>query len=208
LEEVEGRALRQKVCQHRYHATLEIPAELDHEDSSLGELSMSQAVTEHRQAAPASLDLAVMTVSDTRTLESDSSGALIVSLAEAACHRIVERLIVADEPNQMRPLLLDLSLRANVDAILVTGGTGISPRDQTFETVCSLVTRPLPGYGELFRMLSYAQIGPACILSRAVGGLIGSVPILVMPGSRAAVELAMTRIILPELPHIVGEARK
>ena len=169
---------------------------------------MSQAVTEHRKSAPASLDLAVMTVSDTRTLESDSSGALIVSLAEAAGHRIVERLIVADEPNQMRPILLDLSSRANVDAILVTGGTGISPRDQTFETVCSLLTRPLPGYGELFRMLSYAQIGPACILSRAVGGLIGSVPILVMPGSRAAVELAMTRIILPELPHIVGEANK
>ena len=70
------------------------------------------------------------------------------------------------------------------------------------------MTKPLPGYGELFRMLSYAQIGPACILSRAVGGLIGSVPILVMPGSRAAVELAMTRIILPELPHIVGEANK
>jgi len=108
----------------------------------------------------------------------------------------------------MRPLLLDLSSRVNLDAILVTGGTGISPRDQTFETVWSLLTRPLPGYGELFRMLSYAQIGPACILSRAVGGLIGRVPILVMPGSRAAVELAMTRIILPELPHIVGEARK
>src|SRR5208282_4080187 len=182
--------------------------QLGHVDSSLGELSMSQAVTEHRQSAPASLDLAVMTVSDTRTLESDSSGALIVSLAEAAGHRIVERLIVADEPNQMRPLLLDLSSRANVDAILVTGGTGISPRDQTFETVSSLLTRLLPGYGELFRMLSHAQIGPACILSRAVGGLIGSAPILVMPGSRAAVELAMTRIILPELPHIVGEATK
>ena len=169
---------------------------------------MSQAVAEHRRSAPASLNLAVMTVSDTRTLESDASGALIVSLAEAAGHRITERLIVADEPNQMRPILLDSSSRANVDAILVTGGTGISSRDQTFETVCSLLTKPLPGYGELFRMLSYAQIGPACILSRAVGGLIGSVPILVMPGSRAAVELAMTRIILPELPHIVGEANK
>ena len=97
---------------------------------------------------------------------------------------------------------------SQVDAILVTGGTGISPRDQTFETVSALLTRPLPGYGELFRMLSYAEIGPACILSRAVGGLIGPVAVLVMPGSRAAVELAMTKIILPELPHIVREARK
>ncbi len=169
---------------------------------------MSQAATEHRQSAPASLSLAVMTVSDTRTLETDSSGALIVSLAEVAGHQIVARLIVADEPDQMRPLLLDLSSRVDVEAILVTGGTGISPRDQTFETVCALLTRPLPGYGELFRMLSYAQIGPACLLSRAIGGLIGRVPILVMPGSRAAVELAMSKIILPELPHIVGEARK
>jgi molybdenum cofactor biosynthesis protein B len=169
---------------------------------------MSQAVTEHRQSSPASLDLGVMTVSDTRTLESDTSGALIVALAEAAGHRIIERVIVADEPDRMRPILRDWSSRANLQAILVTGGTGISPRDQTFETVSGLLTKPLPGYGELFRMLSHAQIGPACILSRAVGGLIGRVPILVMPGSRAAVELAMTKIILPELSHVVGEATK
>jgi molybdenum cofactor biosynthesis protein B len=169
---------------------------------------MSQAVTEHRRVSPASLDLAVMTVSDTRTLESDTSGALIVSLAEAAGHRILERVIVLDEPDRMRPLLLDWSSSAKLDAILVTGGTGISPRDQTFETVSALLTRSLPGYGELFRMLSFGEIGPACILSRAVGGLIGKVAIMVMPGSRAAVELAMTKIILPELPHIVREARK
>ena len=105
-------------------------------------------------------------------------------------------------------MLLDWSVREDVQAILVTGGTGISPRDQTFETVSALLTRPLPGYGELFRMLSYAEIGPACMLSRAVGGLLGRVVILVMPGSRAAVELAMTKIILPELPHIVREASK
>ena len=133
---------------------------------------------------------------------------MIVALAEAAGHRIGERVIVRDEPEQMRPLLLDWSTSESIDAILVTGGTGISPRDQTFETVSGLLTKPLHGYGELFRMLSFAEIGPACILSRAVGGLIGRVAILVMPGSRAAVELAMTRIILPELPHIVREARR
>jgi molybdenum cofactor biosynthesis protein B len=169
---------------------------------------MSRAVNEHRADAPRSLNLAVMTVSDTRTAETDTSGALIVSMAEAAGHRVVERDIVPDEPDRMTPLLQDYASRNELHAILVTGGTGISPRDQTYETVSALMTKPLPGYGELFRMLSYAEIGPACILSRAVGGLIGDVVILVMPGSRAAVELAMTKIILPELPHLVREARK
>lgn len=169
---------------------------------------MSQAVAEHRKSSPGSLNLAVMTVSDSRTLETDTSGALIVSLAEAAGHRIRERVIVRDEPDQMRPLLQAWSAGSSIDAILVTGGTGISPRDQTFETVSALLTKPLPGYGELFRMLSYAEIGPACMLSRAVGGLIGRVAILVMPGSRAAVELALNKIILPELAHVVREARR
>jgi molybdenum cofactor biosynthesis protein B len=169
---------------------------------------MSQSVQEHRAAAPGSLGLGVMTVSDTRTLETDTSGSLIVSMAEAARHRLIERVIVPDEPDRMRPILQAMTSNLAIDAILVTGGTGISPRDQTFETVSALLTKPLPGYGELFRMLSFAEIGPACILSRAVGGLIGKTPILVMPGSRAAVELAMTRIILPELPHLVREARK
>jgi molybdenum cofactor biosynthesis protein B len=149
-----------------------------------------------------------MTVSDTRTLSTDASGDLIVSLALAEGHRLLDRVIVPDEPERMRPVLLGWCQHDQVDAILVTGGTGISPRDRTFETVSSLLTRPLPGYGELFRMLSFSEIGSACILSRAIGGLIGRVAILVMPGSRAAVQLAMTRIIIPELPHIVRESTK
>lgn len=169
---------------------------------------MSQAAAEHRSAAPPRLNLAVLTVSDTRTTETDTSGALIVALAEANGHVIVERAIVPDEPATMSPILRDWSSRDELHAILVTGGTGISARDQTFETVSAMLTKPLPGYGELFRMLSYAEIGPACLLSRAVGGLCGRTVLLVMPGSRAAVELAMTRIILPELPHLVREARK
>jgi molybdenum cofactor biosynthesis protein B len=169
---------------------------------------MSQAVIEHRAAAPESLNLAVMTVSDSRTLETDTSGGLIVALAEEAGHRVVERAIVRDEPAEMTPLFERFSADGHVHAVLVTGGTGISPRDQTYETVSALLTKPLPGYGELFRMLSFGEIGPACLLSRAVGGLMGPLVILVMPGSRAAVELAMRRIILPELPHIVREARK
>ena len=108
----------------------------------------------------------------------------------------------------MRPLIERYVASQRIDAVLLTGGTVTSARDQTFETVSGLLTKPLPGYGELFRMLSYAEIGPACLLSRAVGGLIGRVVVMVMPGSAAAVQLAMTKIILPELPHIVREARK
>jgi molybdenum cofactor biosynthesis protein B len=154
------------------------------------------------------LNLAVMTVSDTRTIETDTSGALIVAMAEAAGHRILERVIVPDEPDRMTPLLRGFAARDELHAVLLTGGTGISPRDQTYETVQALLTKPLPGYGELFRMLSYSEIGPACILSRAVGGLIGHAVVLVMPGSRAAVDLAMSKIVLPELPHLVREARR
>lgn len=174
----------------------------------MGDAEMSESVIEHRSQAPKALNLAVVTVSDTRTAATDTSGALIVALAEAAGHRVVERAIIPDEPAAMRPLFLGYAGQSNLHAALVTGGTGISPRDQTFETVSSLLTKPLPGYGELFRMLSYAEIGPAAMLSRAVGGLIGELVLLVMPGSRAAVQLAMEKLILPELPHLAREARK
>jgi molybdenum cofactor biosynthesis protein B len=169
---------------------------------------MGRSVDEHRAAGSGSLNVAVLTVSDSRTLDTDTSGALIIALAEEAGHRVISREIVPDEPVPMRALIQGLHARSELHALLITGGTGISPRDQTFETVSALLTKPLPGYGELFRMLSFAEIGPACLLSRAVGGLMGKLVILVMPGSRAAVELAMTRIILPELPHIVHEALK
>jgi molybdenum cofactor biosynthesis protein B len=169
---------------------------------------MDNSVATHRADAPKSLALAVLTVSDTRTLANDTSGALIVELTEAAGHRVVERAIVPDEPQFLRPLLETYHDRGDLDAVLVTGGTGISPRDQTYETVSALLTKTLPGYGELFRMLSYAEIGPACILSRAVGGLMGDLVVLVMPGSRAAVKLALEKIVVPELPHLVREARK
>jgi molybdenum cofactor biosynthesis protein B len=150
----------------------------------------------------------VITVSDTRTEANDESGRLIDTLARAAGHNVVDRQIVPDEPELMTQLLVTYRKRQDIQAVLMTGGTGISPRDQTYETVSALLTKPLPGYGELFRMLSFAQIGPACLLSRAVGGLMGTLVVLVMPGSRAAVELAMTKIILPELAHIAYEARK
>ena len=108
----------------------------------------------------------------------------------------------------MRPLLLALAGQGEIDAILLTGGTGISSRDQTFETVSQLLDKPLPGYGELFRMLSFEEIGPAAMLSRAVGGVLDRTVVLTMPGSPAAVRLAMERLILPELGHLVREARR
>lgn len=169
---------------------------------------MTEVVEQHREQAPSTLRVAVLTISDTRTRETDTSGALIVELAEVAGHVVVERDIVPDEPDRIGPLLESYRDRPDLHAALLTGGTGISPRDRTYETVSALLTRPLPGFGELFRMLSYAEIGPACMMSRAVGGLMGDLVVLVMPGSRAAVELAMTRIILPELPHLVQQARK
>ena len=169
---------------------------------------MNLTVQEHRHRGASSLTLAVVTVSDTRILETDGSGALIVELAERGGYRVAERAIVPDEPDRMRSLLLSYRDRGDLHAVLLTGGTGISPRDQTFETVADLLTKPLPGYGELFRMLSYAEIGPACLLSRAIGGLMGELAVFVMPGSTKAVELAMTKIILPELTHVVAEARK
>jgi molybdenum cofactor biosynthesis protein B len=169
---------------------------------------MSESVAEHREQAPGSLNLAVVTISDTRTVATDTSGRLIVDLAEGAGHVIMGREIVPDEPQIIRKLLEGYRDRDAIHAALLTGGTGISPRDQTYETVSALLTKPLPGYGELFRMLSYAEIGPACLLSRTLGGLAGRLVVLTMPGSRAAVGLAMEKIILPELPHLVREARK
>ena len=169
---------------------------------------MSETVEQHRSGAPRDLILGVLTVSDTRTPETDESGRLIVELSEAAGFRVAVRTIVPDEPVRMRTLLGEWVARGDLHAILVTGGTGISPRDRTHETVSALLTRPLPGFGELFRMLSFAEIGAAAMLSRAVGGLIGELAVFVMPGSRAAVRLAMERLIVPELPHVVREARK
>jgi molybdenum cofactor biosynthesis protein B len=151
---------------------------------------------------------AVVTVSDTRTLQTDRGGQAIVDLLDGSGHATVVRQIVPDDPQLLRPLVQGLAARDDVDVILVTGGTGISPRDQTFETISALADRPLPGYGELFRLLSYQEIGPAAMLSRTVGGLMARTVVLTMPGSPSAVSLAMRRLILPELGHLVQQAGK
>ena len=173
-----------------------------------GELSMSQSTAEHRAQAPPSLRCAVLTISDTRTLETDTGGQTILDLLATAGHTVALREILRDEPEPMRALLLNLRQRDDIDAILLTGGTGIGSRDQTFETVSALLDKPLPGYGELFRLLSYQEIGAAAMLSRATAGLIGRKVLLTMPGSPAGVRLAMEKLILPELGHLVREARR
>jgi molybdenum cofactor biosynthesis protein B len=169
---------------------------------------MSQSAAQHRRQSPPSVRCAVVTVSDTRKHQTDTGGDLIVDLLTKAGHQVVDRQIVPDEPASIRELLDRLIESAAVDAVLISGGTGIAERDQTFETVSGLLTKTLPGYGELFRMLSYHEIGPAAMLSRAVGGVVGSVVVLTMPGSPAAVELAMQKLIVPELGHLVYETRK
>ena len=150
----------------------------------------------------------MITVSDTRTLENDRGGQMLEESLAAAGHTIARREIVPDDPNRIRSLIEELADATALDAILITGGTGIAARDQTYETVSGLLTKTLPGYGELFRMLSYEDIGPAAMLSRTIGGVIGQVVLLTMPGSPAAVRLALDKLILPELAHVVYEARK
>jgi molybdenum cofactor biosynthesis protein B len=169
---------------------------------------MSQSAAEHRSHSPTSLGCAVVTVSDTRTDATDTGGQAVVEYLVQSGHRVVDRRIVRDEPDEMRSLLLVYRDRGDIDAVLLTGGTGVTSRDQTPETVAGLLTKTLLGYGELFRMLSYQEIGAAAMLSRAVGGLLEGTVILTMPGSPAAVHLAMQKLILPELPHLVREARR
>ena len=164
------------------------------------------------QHASASADLiarcAVITLSDTRTAATDKSGDKIRDALAAASHTIVHSQIIKDDPAELVPLLQSLLDRADVDVILTNGGTGISRRDQTIEVVQQLIERPLPGFGELFRMLSWNQIGSGAMLSRAVGGIARGKLIFAMPGSTAAVELAMTKLILPEIRHLLFELRK
>jgi molybdopterin adenylyltransferase len=169
---------------------------------------MSESTKQHRCESPKAVRCAVVTISDTRTLETDRGGALIVELLTAGGHEISSRYIVRDDPREIEPIVLKLVDPAATDAVLMTGGTGIAARDKTFETVSGLLAKAMPGYGELFRMLSYADIGPAAMLSRAVGGVLNNVVVLTMPGSVAAVQLAMEKLIVPEIGHLVYEARK
>ncbi len=162
----------------------------------------------HRRAAPADVPTAVITVSDSRTAETDTGGDRIAELLTGAGHSVVTRTLVPDEAAAIAG-----ALRASLDdprvrAVILTGGTGVAPRDITPETVEPLLERTLPGFGELFRQLSYQEIGSAALLSRGLAGLAAGRVVFVLPGSRGAVTLAMEKLILPELGHLAGEAVK
>jgi len=150
---------------------------------------------------------AVLTVSDTRRAEDDRGGQLIQEKLQLAGHVVMAYAIIPDDPEQIAARLCALRDDPDCDAVLLTGGTGIAPRDSTYEAVSALLDKRLDGFGELFRMLSFEQVGPAAMLSRAIGGLAGRTAVFVMPGSPQAIELAMDRLIIPELGHVVWLAR-
>ena len=163
-------------------------------------------VEEHRATAPASVRCFVLTISDTRHEQDDTSGAAIVEALTAAGHVVTGRRIVRDDPAPVAEAVRGATVAA--DVVITTGGTGITSRDSTYEAIAKLLDKRLDGFGELFRMLSYAEIGPAAMLSRACAGTIRRSAVFSLPGSEKAVRLAMDRLIVPELGHIVRELRR
>jgi molybdenum cofactor biosynthesis protein B len=169
---------------------------------------VSESVHQPREAAPEFVRVAVLTISDTRTRETDTGGDVVEETMLEAGHEVVAREIVRDEATSIRTTLVDLLARPDVDAVVTTGGTGISARDTTYEVVERMVEKRLDGFGELFRMLSYEEIGAAAILSRALAGAVGNKLVASLPGSRNAVRLGMEKLLVPEVAHIVFELRK
>ena len=169
---------------------------------------MSESVHKHRDAAPEKVRVAALTISDTRTPQTDTGGDTIEELVRGAGHEVVERDIVKDEAASIRMRLVELLARSDVDAVITTGGTGISARDTTYEVVDRLLEKRLDGFGEIFRMLSYEEIGPAAFLSRAVAGAVGTKFLVCLPGSRNAVRLAVEKLLVPEISHVVFELNK
>lgn len=164
--------------------------------------------TEHTAAAAnrnTPVRCAIITISDTRTAATDTSGATIRELVTAAGHSVMSLQIVPDDPAQLAAALQVLAARTDCDAILTNGGTGIARRDATIEAIEPLFDKRLPGFGELFRMLSYSDIGAGAMLSRATAGVVGRTLVFCMPGSTGAVRLALEKLILPELAHLAWE---
>jgi molybdenum cofactor biosynthesis protein B len=147
------------------------------------------------------VNVAVLTISDTRTEADDTSGQLVVDRLREVGHRIVARTIVKDSEVVIRAQLAQWIADPGVDVVIATGGTGVTPRDVTPEALAPLVTKPIPGFGELFRYLSYAEIGSATIQSRADAALCGATYVFILPGSTNAVRLALEKILIPQLDH-------
>ncbi len=165
----------------------------------------SNAVHEHKGKAPVSVQCLVITCSDTRTPETDASGQLIMQMLKDAGHTVVAYYIVKDEPGQILFRINQGISHGMAQAIIVNGGTGISRRDSTFEAVDRMLEKRLDGFGEIFRYLTYREIGSAAIMSRATAGVVKGRVVFSIPGSEHAVKLAMESLILPELGHLVQQ---
>jgi molybdopterin adenylyltransferase len=163
---------------------------------------------EHRATAPTSVACFVLTVSDTKTPETDTSGAVIRELLTAAGHRVAGSAIVRDEPADVTRLVRDACADSAVQVVILTGGTGITSRDSTFEAVEALLDKRLPGFGELFRMLSFAEVGAAAMLSRAQMGIHARRIVVSLPGSPNACRLALEKLLIPELGHLLREVSR
>jgi molybdenum cofactor biosynthesis protein B len=167
------------------------------------------SVEEHRErAADGAFGFAVVTVSDSRDASSDRGGPLLAELVESAEHRVAGRRLVTDDATAIASVVGELLADPAVDVVLVTGGTGVAPRDVTVEAVRPLLEKELPGFGELFRALSYEEIGAAAILSRATAGVARGKAVFLLPGSPPALDLAATKLILPEIRHLLDQARR
>jgi molybdenum cofactor biosynthesis protein B len=161
--------------------------------------------TAHKALAPTSVRCFVLTVSDTRTPDTDTGGQAIRRLLEEAGHQVSGHAIVRDEPAQVTITVREQVTNADTQVIITTGGTGITSRDGTFEAIDALLEKRLDGFGELFRMLSFQEIGASAMMSRATAGTVSRKAIFVLPGSPNAIQLAMTRLILPELGHVAQQ---
>ena len=159
----------------------------------------------HRKDAPASVRCFVLTISDTRTVDNDTGGDTIATALQAAGHVIAGRAIVKDDPPAVQRAVKSA---ADADVVITTGGTGIASRDGTYEALSALFEKRIDGFGELFRMLSYEQVGSAAMMSRACAGTIGRTAVFALPGSPQAVRLAVDKLILPEIGHVVRELRR
>ena len=163
---------------------------------------------EHKAGAPKSAACLVLTISDSKTVETDTSGQLIRELLTKAGHTVVRSAIVKDEPAQVLEVIRQGCLDPRVQALILTGGTGITSRDSTFETVEGMLDKRLTGFGELFRILSWEEIGAAAMLSRAQAGVRQGRIIFSLPGSPNACRLALEKLIIPELGHLLREVSR
>jgi len=167
------------------------------------------SVEEHKQEAPKTVSCMVLTVSDTRTLETDKSGQIMIEMLQKANYLVVKHEIVKDSLTDIQEWIRFADQNINIEALLINGGTGITFRDTTYEAVSTMLDKDLPGFGELFRYLSYEKdIGPAAMLSRAIAGVRGYTAVFSTPGSSGAVKLAMQELIIPELAHVMREIYK